>query len=288
MLNKSKTLFASLMALIVTGCTQVGLGVANIPIKFSDAEIQKNIAYGDQPWQKLDLYIPTETQNQKLPMLVFFYGGRWTEGSKDMYKFVGDAYTKEGYIVAIADYSKYPKVKFPKFVEDGAKAVAWVYRNADQFNGDPDNLFIMGHSSGGHIGALVAADGKYLQAEGLDNDIITAFAGLAGPYDFIPEAEDLKDIFGPPENYPLMQVPTYIDGDEAPMLLIWGDEDQAVWRRNLDRLEAKINDKGGMVETKIYEGVNHVGTIASLTWFLRSKAPVLKHTTEFFEKHKNK
>lgn len=286
--NKSKTIFASLIALIVTGCTQLGLGVANIPAKFSNIEIQKDIAYGEEPWQKLDLYIPAETENQKLPILVFFYGGRWTDGSKDMYKFVGDVYTKEGYIVAIADYSKYPNVKFPSFVEDGAKAVAWAYKNANQYGGDNNNLFIMGHSSGGHIGALITADEKYLKAEGLNNNIITAFAGLAGPYDFIPEAQDLKDIFGPPENYPLMQVPTYINGDEAPMLLLWGDDDKAVWRRNLDRLETKIKEKNGIVETEIYEGVDHVGTIASLTWFLRSKAPVLKDTTEFFEKHKNK
>lgn len=286
MKNNSRTLFAGIMALLVTGCTQVGLGIANIPAKFSDIEIKKDIAYGDQDWQKLDLYIPENAKADNAPVLVFFYGGRWTDGSKDMYKFVGHAYAKKGYLVAIADYSKYPTVKFPSFVEDGAKAIAWTYKNVTEYGGDQNNLFVMGHSSGAHIGALVSADDAYLKAEGLNNDIITAFAGLSGPYDFIPEAEDLKDMFGPPENYSLMQVPTYIDGDEAPKLLLWGNKDEAVWRRNLDRLEAKIKKENGQVETIIYDDVDHVGTIASLTWFLRSKAPVLNDTLEFFDKHK--
>ncbi len=287
MREKAKGLIAGLLALVVTGCTQVGLGVANLPSKFSDVTIKKDIAYGDEDWQKLDLYIPIDAADQKKPIIVFFYGGRWTDGSKNLYPFVGDLYAKNGYIVAIADYSKYPNVKFPSFVEDGAKATAWVYKNADQYGGDANNLFIMGHSSGAHIGALVTADETYLKAEGLNNQIITAFAGLAGPYDFIPQADDLKDMFGPPSQYPQMTVTTFIEGNEPPKLLIWGDEDQAVWRRNIDLLSEKINEKNGRVETKIYEGVDHVGTIASLTWFLRSKAPVFKDTIEFFNQYKN-
>lgn len=287
MRHKHRTIFAGLMALFLTGCTQVGLGVANIPAKFSSIEIKKDIAYGAEDWQKLDLYVPEDAKKTNVPVLVFFYGGRWTDGSKDMYKFVGHAYAKKGYLVAIADYSKYPNVKFPSFVEDGAKAIAWTYNNAGDYGGDINNVFVMGHSSGAHIAALVTADDAYLKTEGLDNNIITAFAGLSGPYDFIPEAADLKDMFGPPKNYPLMQVPTYVEGDEAPMLLIWGDQDEAVWRRNLDRLEAKIKKENGQVKTIIYNDVDHVGTVSSLTWFLRSKAPVFKDTLKFFEKHKN-
>lgn len=275
-------------ALIIAGCTQVGVGVANLPAHFGDMEIKTNIAYGLEDWQKLDLYIPTKAKTDKLPVIVFFYGGRWTDGSKDMYPFVGKAFADKGYIVAIADYSKYPNVKFPAFVEDGAKAIAWTHSNIGNYNGDPTNIFVSGHSSGAHIGGLVTADERYLKAENKTTSIIRAFAGLAGPYDFVPQAEDLKNMFGPPENYPEMTVTTFIEGGEPPMLLLWGAKDDAVWERNIKLLSEKIESKNGAVETKIYPELDHVGILASFTWFLRSKAPVLNDVTEFFNKNINK
>lgn len=285
MKNLFQKILFSITALIISGCTQVGLSVANLPVHFSDLEVKQDIAYGDEDWQKLDLYIPDKAKTEKLPVIIFFYGGRWTDGSKEMYPFVGKAFAEQGYIVAIADYSKYPDVKFPLFVKDGAKAVAWVHSNAASYNGNPENIFVSGHSSGAHIGALVTVDERYLKAEGKNPSIIKGFAGLAGPYDFVPQAKDLKDMFGPPEKYPEMTVTTFVDGNEPPMLLLWGAKDEAVWERNLKLLSEKIEEKKGKVETKIYPTLDHVGIISSLTWFLRSKAPVLNDVTVFFNKH---
>ncbi len=280
-----KKLLSGLIALILAGCTQVGVGVANLPAKFSDTEIIKDVSYGDKEIQKLDIYVPSEAKNKKLPVIVFFYGGRWTDGSKGMYAFVGEAFAKNNYVTVIADYSKYPNVKFPTFVEDGAKAIAWVHDNIGDYGGNPDALHVSGHSSGAHIAALVTADERYLKAEGKNTSIIKAFAGLAGPYDFVPDAPDLKDMFGPPPNYPQMTVTTFIEGKEPPMLLLWGDKDEAVWQRNIDLLEARIKEKNGIVEAKIYPDIDHVDIVASLTWFYRSKAPVLKDVVDFFEKY---
>ena len=278
-------ILSSLSVLVLTACTQVGLGIANLPVQFSDVEIKTDIAYGDKDIQKLDLYIP-EISDKDLPVLVFFYGGRWTDGSKDMYDFVGGAFAKKGYVVAIADYSKYPDVKFPTFVEDGAEAVAWVHDNIAQHKGDASKIFVSGHSSGAHIGALVATDERYLKALGKKN-IITAFAGLSGPYDFVPQAEDLKDMFGATEaEYSKTMVTSYIDGNEPPMLLLWGEKDQAVWARNHELLSKKIKDKGGAVEVKTYPELNHVETVGSLTWFWRKKAPILEDVDTFFTKYK--
>lgn len=278
-----KIVFFVLSALLLSGCTAMGFGIANLPAKFSKNETITDLSYGDKPWQKLDVYIPGQAKRQKLPVIVFFYGGRWTDGSKEMYGFVGSKFADNDYVTVIADYSKYPDVNFPVFVEDAAKAVAWTYDNIDQYGGDPETLYISGHSAGAHIAGLVAADQRYLQAEGKSTTIIKAFAGLAGPYDFIPKAQDLKDLFGPPENYPQMQVTHFIEGDEPPMLLLWGDKDTKVWRRNIDLLEKKIQQKGGIVETKIYPGVGHVGIVANLAWFITGKATVVKDVTAFFE-----
>lgn len=284
-----KVLLTALLSLTLLGCTKAGISLANLPSKFSDHNIVKNQAYGDQDWQKLDIFIPEKVKDDNLvslPVIVFFYGGRWTDGSKEMYAFVGQALANQGYVTVLADYSKYPNVKFPTFVEDGAKAIAWTYRHISQYGGDPKQLFVSGHSSGAHIGALITADESYLAAENLSSNIINAFAGLAGPYDFVRKAPDLKDMFGPPDNFPNMVVSNFIDGTEPPMLLMWGDKDEAVWRRNIDLLTEKILKKQGRVKRIIYPNVDHVGIISGLTWFLPKKAPVINDINTFFKQYK--
>ena len=279
----------ALTSLIMAGCTQIGVDIANIPSKLSSTERISQVAYGAEKDQTLDIYVPdVAAPNNKLPVLIFFYGGRWTDGNKEMYQFVGETFAKQGYVVIIPDYRKYPEVKFPTFVEDGAQAVAWTYRNILNYQGNNEQLFLLGHSAGAHIAGLISADKSYLQTHQLTPDIINAFAGLSGPYDFVPAEEDLIDMFGPPENFANMTVTKYIDGNEPPMLLLWGEEDQLVGRRNLDLLKAEIKGHDGQVESKIYPATGHVDMISSLIWFLPSKAPIEKDVGSFFEQNTQK
>lgn len=276
---------SALGALFLSACSSASFFVANLPATLSDTHRYQDIAYGEKEWQKLDIYMP-KTVTKVAPVLVFFYGGRWTFGNKEQYAFAALPFVQKGYIVVIPDYAKYPAIKFPDFVRDAARSVSWVHDNIGQYNGDKTRLYVAGHSSGAHIGALVAADPEYLKEFGQGRDIITAFAGLGGPYDFIPEEEDLKDMFGPPERYSRMQVPTFIDGKEPPMLLLQGADDQDVIQRNLDRLRDKIEKKDGVVETKIYPGINHVEIVGALSWLWHNKAPVREDMLNFFETHK--
>jgi len=182
----------------------------------------------------------------------------------------------------LADYRKYPDVKFPAFVEDAAAALAWVHNNVADYHGDTARLYLSGHSSGAHMAALVAADKQYLAAHDLNRDIIAGFAGLSGPYAFKPEAEDLKDMFGPPERYPLMRAPNFVDGDQPPMLLLHGLDDETVVLKNAEKLRDAIEREGGQVTLKTYEDIDHVETVGSLMWFWSYKAPVKQDMLDFF------
>ncbi len=279
-----KAVFFSLGALLLSGCTQLGLGLANLPARVGGAAVVQDQSYGPDELHQLDIYRPDSGRGDA-PVLVFFHGGRWTDGDKSMYPFVGKAFADRGYVTVIADYRKYPEVRFPAFVHDGAQAVAWVHDNIERFGGDPERLFIAGHSSGAHIASLLAADERYLQAQGKPTAIVRAFAGLAGPYDFVPDEEDLIDIFGPPERYPQMQTTTHIEGDEPPMLLLWGEKDTLVWRRNIDLLSERIRARSGQVSTRLYPDLDHVGILASLTWMLRDRRPVFEDMLDFFAQH---
>ena len=272
-------------ALSLPACSSASFFVANMPVHFSETKIYTDIAYGDKKSQKLDIYTPKIIEGPA-PVIVFFYGGRWSFGNKEQYAFAALPFVKSGYIVVIPDYSKYPDVKFPDFVNDAALAVSWVYDHVGEYNGNKQRLYLSGHSSGAHLAALVTADPVYLKKHGKDRSIITAFSGLAGPYDFIPEDDDLKDMFGPPENYPNMQVPTFIDGRQPPMQLLHGEDDQDVIQRNLNRLRDKIKDEGGVVETKIYTGINHKEIMGALSWLWHDKAPLQNDMLDFFERHK--
>ena len=276
--------FRSLLLLVgllsLSACTAVGIKVANAPVPFFDGNIVRDIVFDEESTQTLDIYIPDQATEERLPVVIFFYGGRWTNGEKEDFAFVGTALAEKGFIVVIPDYRKYPDVRFPTFVEDGADAVSWVHENIEDYRGKPDMLFLSGHSSGAHIASLLIVDERYLKP-GI-NSAIKGFAGLAGPYSFTPEAEDVKIIFGPPSQYPQMQATTFIDGSEPPLLLLYGRNDKLVAPYNLERLRQKIAENGGKVQAKYYSDISHIEIIGAMSWVWRSKAPVLEDLATFF------
>lgn len=281
----SKVLLIFMGSLFLSACTKAGLLVANVPGSFNSAKSYKDISYGEENAQKLDLYIPRDAR--KAPVLVFYYGGRWTDGKKEQYRFIADAFLKDGFAVVIPDTRKYPDVKFPAFAEDAARAFAWVHQNINDYGGDADTIFVAGHSSGAHLGALITTDPRYLAAHDLKRDDAKSFVGLSGPYAFVPQAEDLKDMFGPPERYPLMRATNFVDGHQPPMLLIHGLKDTTVVLKNAQELKNAIDEKGGKVELVTYEKLNHVETVGSFMWFWRYKSDIKGKMMKFFEVNKD-
>ncbi len=268
---------------MMSACTQAAFTAANLPTHLVEMTVQHDQPYGPEPSQKLDMYVPVNPKDKQLDVIVFFYGGRWTYGAKEDYRFVAATFTQQGFIVVIPDYRKYPQVRFPAFVEDGAKALGWVIDHIAERHGNPARIHVVGHSAGAHIGALLATDSQYLAKEGKDRSLaIHDFAGLAGPYAFTPDEPDLEDMFGPPSNYPSMQVPTFIDGTQPPMLLLYGDKDHAVKYANLQKLEQRIKQRGGCVRSRIYPNADHTDLIGALSWWNRQRVPVVEDITTFF------
>ena len=152
------------------------------------------IAYGEDERQKLDIYVPVDKAGKDYPVLVFFHGGAWRDGERDGYGFLGRAFAARGIVTVVADYRKTPTHRFPAFVEDTASALAWVNANVSKHRGDPDRMFIMGHSAGAHIAMMTALDRQWLAAKGLEPSIISGVIGLAGPYDFLPLTTDSSKI----------------------------------------------------------------------------------------------
>jgi len=226
-------------------------------------ESYRGIEYGVLPRQHLDFYRPV-ARNGDTPLVVFYYGGGWRNGSKDDYEFVAAALTDAGIAVAIPDYRLHPDAEFPAFVEDGAAALTWLLENAEFLGIDTHAVFLMGHSAGAHIAACIAFDASYLGAEGIRAAAIRGFIGLSGPYDFLPlEDGYLLEVF-PEELRERSQPISLVSAEAPPTLLIHGKKDATVRIENSRALARRMRELGVTVELKAYEGTGHAKVVAAI------------------------
>lgn len=117
----------------------------------ADAEhviLHQDYSYGEYPQQRLDLYQPAQVLADKNPILIFIHGGGYTSGDKANYANAGNYFAKQGYLTVVADYRLAPDFIWPSGAEDVANVIAWAVKHAPEFNADPNNIFLMGHSAG--------------------------------------------------------------------------------------------------------------------------------------------
>ncbi len=258
-MRKILTLIAAL--LLLTACTSQQLVNDLTPEK--GYRISSNVGFDAVTGLQLDVYSPNGAANA--PVVVFFYGGRWQEGSKDDFKFVGQALAARGFVAVLPNYRLYPQVRYPAFLTDSAKAVKWVRGQINQYGGDPGKIVLMGHSAGAYNAAMLTLNSELMKSVGGDRAWIRGMIGLAGPYDFLPITDpDLRDLFGAPENYEQTQPVMYPDGRNPPMLLMHGQDDKIVSSSNSENLAARIQKANGPVETVIYPEMSHRKILATL------------------------
>ncbi len=273
---------AAVGLLALLACSPVPL--LNLAISRSGYRILRDLPYGNDPRQKLDLYIP-DGQKAPAPILLFFYGGSWQNGRKRDYLAFGEAFASRGIIVAIADYRLYPQIRYPAFLQDGAEALGFMHARAAYYGGDPARVFVAGHSAGAYIAVMLGADPHYLADMHGNARWIRGIIGIAGPYDFLPLTDKkLIALFGGASRTETQPI-HYIDGKRPPMLLVAGSEDTTVDPANTERMAAKLRSFGSEVETRLYPGVGHIGIILSLAPGLRSKAPLREDMLRFIAAH---
>lgn len=259
-----------------------GVGLVNALAVGHGVEVNRDIRFVDGRRGLLDVYAPKGAQNA--PLVVFFYGGGWEDGRKADYRFASMALAKRGIVTIVPDYRLYPDVRFPDFIADGAKAVRWARRNAAEFGADPNLLFLVGHSAGAYIAAMLTLDKTCLDPA--SQAMLAGMVGLAGPYDFLPLRSDvLKRIFAPAGgDLSTSQPITYARGDAAPMLLISGLADMTVRPDNSRRLASRIRALGGQADTRFYPKVGHTTVMGAFSPLLRPLASSLADTLAFIGK----
>ncbi|AOZ04328.1 carboxylesterase (plasmid) [Cupriavidus sp. USMAHM13] len=274
-------LIGALPGLLLGGCSAVG--VVNALAPRDTWHMLSDQDYGTKD-QRLDVYLPTTACTKPRAIVVFFYGGSWKSGSRSDYLFVGEALASRGYVVVIPDYRTYPQVRFPEFADDAAEAVHWARHHAAGLGADPGALYLMGHSAGAQIAALLATDARYLARQGMAKTALAGVVGLSGPYDFLPLVDPvLKEVF--PEPLREASQPIHlVQGDEPPMLLLSGQRDALVDPGNTSRFAAVLRARGDTVQVRYYERPSHAMMVGALAAPLRRLAPVLDDVDAFMRR----
>ncbi|MFT4252046.1 MAG: alpha/beta hydrolase [Caulobacter sp.] len=231
----------------------------------------------------MDVYAPPGGA-EGAPVLVFFYGGAWNSGRRVDYGWAARALAAQGFLVVLPDYRLHPEVRYPSFLEDGALATRWAVDHAANLGGDPSRLLLAGHSAGAYIAAMLALDVGYLRVAGVDPFAVKGFAGLSGPYAFLPlDGAISARTFGHVEDLPATQPISFVRADAPAAFLATGEADITVRPRNTRRLAEALREAGVTVEEQIYPGLDHAAPLLALSRPFRKKAPVLAAMAAFLK-----
>ena len=273
--------------LLAGGCRTMLFGVLNSTDQRKNIEAERNLSFAPAQHLSLDVYRPLHARGA--PVVVFFYGGDWTHGKRQWYRFVGTTLAAHGVITVIPDYRKYPRVGLDGFMQDAARAVAWAHQHAHELGGDPRNVFLMGHSSGAQIAGLLTTHPSWLAADGVSSHDLAGFIGLAGVYDFVPirhKEIGMRHVFGEqPVQQQRADPMTFVHAGEPPMLLLQGSADHEVRAAGNVALAHKARAAHDDAELKLYPGVGHMALVLSLSRPMQQQAPVLHDVLSFIHAH---
>jgi acetyl esterase/lipase len=285
--RRAARLLLVVVVLLLGGCRSLLFGALNTTDQHRGIDIERQRMFAPAQHLGLDVYRPAHVVHA--PMVVFFYGGDWTHGKRQWYRFVGTALAARGVITIIPDYRKYPRVRLDGFMHDAARAVAWAHDHAAQLGGDPRDVFVMGHSSGAQIAGLLATDPSWLAANGMSLHDVAGFIGLAGVYGFVPlprKDADMRRVFGNlPSEQGRADPVTFVRHGDPPMLLLQGTGDHEVATAGSVSLMRKAQAAGDDAELKLYPGVGHMEILFALSRPPRHDASTLGDVLDFVRAH---
>lgn len=239
--------------------------------------VQPDLAYGQQPRQKLDIYAPQGAKDA--PTILFIHGGSWTGGDKSEYRFVGESLARAGYVVGVMNYRLAPQHRYPDYVQDAAQALAFLRGNAAQWGGHPDNLFVVGHSAGGFNAAALVDDHGYLEAADVPLRAVRGVVGIAGPYSYDFRGYESRNAF-PEGGLPDDIMPDrHVRWDAPPHLLLVAANDRVVHPQNALNMERALQAAGVPTERRVLDKVDHISIVValarSLGWLGATRGAVL-------------
>ena len=249
-----------------------------------EVEVHKDIPYVEgkdaDERQKLDLYLPKGAKDY--PTLFFIHGGAWTQGSRSGFDRIGRTFAKNGVAFVSTGYRLSPKVQHPAHIQDVAKGFAWTAAHIGKYGGNPDAIFVSGHSAGGHLAALLATDDDYLKAEKLSLKDIKGAIPVSGV--FVVSTRQ-KNVFGEDAEVCKKASPqNHVREGLPPFLIIYADREMAGLGRQAEAFAPAL--KKQKVEATVVMGKdrNHGSIMMRMA---AEDDPATQAALEFIAKHSN-
>lgn len=271
-----KTMLLSCTASGLLSCAPVDLLNTITPAGSFDR--MSDVSFADHSKLKLDVY-RSGNEIPGSPVLMFVHGGGWEDGSKDIYKFIGDGFAKSGYTTVIPNYRVYPEARFPDTIADTAQAASWA---STQF---PDrSLILIGHSAGAYNVLMTGLDPDFMSKAG--GDLCANVAGiisLAGPTGIVPlEEEPYITVF--PDRFTKSDAPlNIVKHPSPPFYLLHGADDTTVYPQNSQKLSELVKARGGIAEVKIYDKMDHIEIVQYISRYFDGKDTVKDDIIKFIE-----
>lgn len=215
----------------------------------------RRVAYGSQPIEQLDIY---RTERPNAPVMVFIHGGAWRSGLAKDYAFPADMFLRAGAHYVVPDFAwvQNTGASLLPIAEQVRRAVAWTLRNAASFGGDPAQVFVSGHSSGGHMGGVVA----------ISEPAVKGFVLLSGMYDLHPVSLSARSSYVKFNEQMLQELSAtrHLDKIQAPVALVYGTLETPEFQRQSRDFAAALQKLGKPVELIVADGYNHFEVMETL------------------------
>ncbi len=213
----------------------------------------------DAAKHKLNVIVPKD--GTRLPVLFFVHGGAWRSGDRSLYFALGNRFARDGLAVVVPSYRLSPANQHPAHIEDVAAAFAWTRANIAAYGGDPDRIYIAGHSAGGHLVSLLALNQEHLSAHGLNSSAIRGVMTLSGVY----EVSSLVNIFGEDQEVRRQASPLHhVKKSTPPFLVTYCQWDYATLPAQAKTFHAAMLKAGANSKLVYVAGENHISEIVNV------------------------
>ena len=219
-----------------------------------------DLAYGTDPKQRLDIYLP-KGEVVNAPVFLFVHGGGFREGDKAHYGSVAEPFIKRGIITVAPSYRLTGSgAHYPDQPNDIKSAVRWIFDNIEQYGGDPENIYVAGHSAGAVLTADIGVDRAWLTEMGMPNDILKAIMPISGPYDIrVKRRPGQLDAYAPTPEIRVQASPILKINDSAPAALVATGSEEEYVQPSLDFADA-LKAAGVDAHYLLLEGEDHADT----------------------------
>jgi acetyl esterase/lipase len=226
--------------------------------------------------QRLNIFAPRKPKELK-NVLVFIHGGRWNSGDKDQYDFFGNRWARKGVVTVIIDYPLSPQASYNQMATSAAQAVQWVQQNIRQYGGDPNRIFVSGHSAGGHLASLISLRNEYFDSLQIKNPIKgTILIDAAGldMYGYLQEQgfEDghtyLKTFTANPQEWKKASPIFHLHENMPPMLIYRGGSTYSSIEKSTEKFVSALKNYVPRPRYQVQPGKGHIGMITQFffTW----------------------